>query len=625
MRRNFTLFFASLFLALGAWAQTPVLTYENFTAPKELSADDAATIRAMQGMTIVADVEITGTSETSLLFTAVADCTAESISDNDMWSLGLGVNALRYYIATRSGGYFSRGSVSTTAKKIIFTNNGTNFGFYIDGTKAADVLTVNGAPALSTYNGENAKFYLGGMKYNTDTEWGNFNGTISKVEIYSGVLTDDQIAALCYPEKAVTDYTKFVSGNVYTFQSKRGWLMASEGTDFVYSSGKLSDVTPAENNANCQWIYYATEKGKYLYNVGVNKFVTFNSANQNSIPLSETPNTSAIEVKNSTLGGYPILLGLESKVINQNLTNANFTYGACLWGDGWTGYQNDEGSACLVLSQGVAPDATLAAIKTKVDAFEADNTLAVAALDAAIVKAEAMAQYIGTGVGKYSTSDTEYATKFAAIKAFRAAIKATNTPTPAEVEAKTAEVEALIASFTLNMPEAGKYYTFSNDGYYITGNTTEDGSRIALSTTNDINTIYYFDGEHLLAYNTDRYMGLNATDWTFEAEDSEDISVVTFVASSAVAGAYNINCGSRWLHRTDAFINRCGSNTCGAPHAWIIEEVTDLPEKPGQGGETGIDAVEAEEEVVIYDLTGRRIEKMEKGIYIVNGRKVVIK
>ena len=104
MRLNFTLFFASLFLTLGAWAQTPVLTYENITAPQELSANDAATIRAMEGMTIVADVEITNTSDPSLLFTAVADYTSENISDNDMWSLGIGGNALRYYIATRNGG-----------------------------------------------------------------------------------------------------------------------------------------------------------------------------------------------------------------------------------------------------------------------------------------------------------------------------------------------------------------------------------------------------------------------------------------------------------------------------------------------------------------------------------------
>lgn len=40
---------------------------------------------------------------------------------------------------------------------------------------------------------------------------------------------------------------------------------------------------------------------------------------------------------------------------------------------------------------------------------------------------------------------------------------------------------------------------------------------------------------------------------------------------------------------------------------------------------TGINAVEADAETVIYDLTGRRVEKMQKGIYIVNGKKVLVK
>ena len=38
---------------------------------------------------------------------------------------------------------------------------------------------------------------------------------------------------------------------------------------------------------------------------------------------------------------------------------------------------------------------------------------------------------------------------------------------------------------------------------------------------------------------------------------------------------------------------------------------------------TGIDQLINNGEVVIYDLAGRRVEKMEKGIYIVNGKKVV--
>ena len=40
---------------------------------------------------------------------------------------------------------------------------------------------------------------------------------------------------------------------------------------------------------------------------------------------------------------------------------------------------------------------------------------------------------------------------------------------------------------------------------------------------------------------------------------------------------------------------------------------------------TGINTINVASELVIYDLSGRRVEKMEKGIYIVNGVKVVIK
>ena len=43
------------------------------------------------------------------------------------------------------------------------------------------------------------------------------------------------------------------------------------------------------------------------------------------------------------------------------------------------------------------------------------------------------------------------------------------------------------------------------------------------------------------------------------------------------------------------------------------------------GEETGIEQIAGDAELVIYDLAGRRVEKMEKGIYIVNGKKVVIK
>ena len=77
-----------------------------------------------------------------------------------------------------------------------------------------------------------------------------------------------------------------------------------------------------------------------------------------------------------------------------------------------------------------------------------------------------------------------------------------------------------------------------------------------------------------------------------------------------------------------------GKFTNGANKAYmVLDKPVEGEDAPAmfvfsRGGEdedtTGIDQlINANGEVVIYDLSGRRVEKMEKGIYIVNGKKVV--
>ncbi len=198
----------------------------------------------------------------------------------------------------------------------------------------------------------------------------------------------------------------------------------------------------------------------------------------------------------------------------------------------------------------------------------------VAELTALVAQAKALLAQItiGEAVGQYSTSYEGYEAAYAEIAAYVEG---------GEMEETVAEeyvitLSAIINSFSLNAPVAGKYYTFSNGGYYITSNVAND--RIACSETKDATAIYYFDGSHLLAYTTGLYFGLNANDWTFEAVGSDDISAIEFVAAAnGAAGKFNIKSGGRWLHRTDAYINRCSNNTCGELHNWTIEEVTSLP------------------------------------------------
>ena len=177
-------------------------------------------------------------------------------------------------------------------------------------------------------------------------------------------------------------------------------------------------------------------------------------------------------------------------------------------------------------------------------------------------------------------------------------------------------------------PQAGKFYTIANNGNYITGSTTNDG-KIALSTTNDANAIYYFDGSHLLAYSTGLYIGLNGSDWAFEAVGTaaNNISTVEFSASTVTAGELSIYCGGRWLHNTDnAYVNRCSSNTCGAAHSWKVVEVTSLPVSISSVGfatlytpvalalPEGVDAFvgtlnDAKDELTLSDVTTNQTKK----------------
>ena len=84
-----------------------------------------------------------------------------------------------------------------------------------------------------------------------------------------------------------------------------------------------------------------------------------------------------------------------------------------------------------------------------------------------------------------------------------------------------------------------------------------------------------------------------------------------------------------------AALNKDANGAEGTTHflnnankAYLVVEGANAPMFSFNRGEgtTSIEDVElTNDNVVIYDLTGRRVEKMEKGIYIVNGKKVVIK
>ena len=375
--KKFTLFVASLFIAIGAMAQTPVLHYENITSRQELSSDDANTIRNLGAMTVIADVEITNSSNPSIVLGAVADYTSESATNGNICALGIGNNQMRYIVRATDGGWYSRGTVSTSTAKLAYTynyaNNQTTINFYTEGGTSQGSVTVTDA-ALSTFNGENAKFYIGGVEHTNSNGWYSaFAGTINSVDIYQGVLSQSEIAALCQPalpEGFVATPEDFVNGKVYTFVTQRGAMGASETSSNAISTAKVTADTETDY---FKWTVYKSAKGNfYLYNIGKAMFLGEMSATADaSVPMSENP--AAVTFKTTSIVTYPIMFTTNND--GSCVANHSYNYGEGLitWNSGWTDL-GDPGNGHQVIEVAELDAEILSTVETAVNAFEADNT-----------------------------------------------------------------------------------------------------------------------------------------------------------------------------------------------------------------------------------------------------------
>ena len=129
---------------------------------------------------------------------------------------------------------------------------------------------------------------------------------------------------------------------------------------------------------------------------------------------------------------------------------------------------------------------------------------------------------------------------------------------------------------------------------------------------------------------------ITATNVTLEATKdhiySEPINGYTFTGiytSEAIAAhdKYVLTDG-KWCRLSDK-AEEDGNNVLGAFRVYLTApNGTQANALSITRGETGIEelsTVNDKQSTVIYDLTGRKVEAMDKGIYIVNGRKVVIK
>ncbi|MBO7272939.1 MAG: discoidin domain-containing protein, partial [Bacteroidaceae bacterium] len=222
--RKITLFLMSLFLTVGAMAQTPVLELTadeiGTTYPKQLSDDDAAIVYGLTDLTVAVRVITEGTSGRRGLFVTsdptLEKNTAAEGTNSRYVAYGLYGQKLSYLASWRDGDRFTGNSQTFTANQemtCVYVINPTNgkCELYLDGNLAGNWSgNLNGfsdgyeiaTPAMVKAAHENAKIYLGGGMSSTGAGE-TFGGRNLGLKFYSGALSSPEIAAISFEDPAL--------------------------------------------------------------------------------------------------------------------------------------------------------------------------------------------------------------------------------------------------------------------------------------------------------------------------------------------------------------------------------------------------------------------------------------
>lgn len=367
---------------------------------------------------------------------------------------------------------------------------------------------------------------------------------------------------------------------VYAIQpeqySSRGALYAPAGAAQLTACGGSADNaantgTAIDPNSPAQQFAFVKVGEKYyLYSASEHKFVTNASSRAK---INYTP-ADYVTITPSSVDDHFFI----------NFNGSNKLNIAGGYGDNdaaVTGWNTEDGGNCMRI------------IPVKDLADDAD-ALAAFAQACLILKAEtdnipAAIGEIGTKVGQYSASyDGDYVADRAAVLDFYNGI--TNETEPGAISAKVADAKRVAdATISLNLPQAGKFYRFKGSNHnrrlYATTVTVGDKPRLAMGDDTERNlstSVYYYDGSHLISYETGRALGTFAQNdmdtWQLVSAGEPGANVAFSEGNNAGQFYITLNGNRRIYHANEGgYVDAGGSNATGEGYSWTIQEVEYLP------------------------------------------------
>lgn len=327
-----------------------------------------------------------------------------------------------------------------------------------------------------------------------------------------------------------------------------------------------------DKTSPAQQFAFVNAKGKYyVYSVSEKKFMT----NANSKAKINYRPADYVTIEPASLEEYFII-----KFNGSQYLNVSAGYGDD--GGAVTGWNAEDGGNRML----IVPVSDLAS--ASLPTAEELTAFAEACIDLNTSMAGLRdPQYIGTGVCKYTASQSSYKETAEELLSFYNNITNETAVTGITTHTETATSLAGV-TFTLNQPEAGKFYRFKgvNHNRRIYSSSVTVGSDQMLemgddTATNSSTSVFYYDGTHLISYKTGRAIGAFARDSksTWNLVDAGATGATYTFGEGSIIGTYTLTAnGSRNLYNgRDNYVDAADNGNTDEFYCWTIQDVTYLP------------------------------------------------